>query len=275
MYDVVVIGGGPIGSRTAYRLAERGYQVLVLEQKARSGEGVCCTGVVGRECIRSFAVDDDVILGRANSARAFSPSGKSLRLWLPETQACIIDRAAFDAALANRAQREGVEYLLNSRATNIEIKDDMVSIEVSRQGDESSFQARAVVIASGFDSRLAEGLGLGKINHFALGAQAEVATAGISEVEVYFGNEVAPGFFAWLLPISSVKARLGLLSDRSPGFYLKKLMSTLLTQGKITSDEVEPDYGGVSLKPLAMTYRERLLVVGTAAGQVKPTTGGG
>jgi len=275
LYDVAVIGGGPTGSHTAYRLAERGYQVLVLEQKARPGEGVCCTGVVGRECIRSFAVDDDVILSRANSARAFSPSGKSLSLWLPETQAFIIDRAAFDTALANRAQREGVEYLLNCRATNIEIKDDIVSIEVARQGDELSLEARAVVIASGFASRLAEGLGLGRINYFALGAQAEVTTAGIAEVEVYFGNEVAPGFFAWLLPVSSVKARLGLLSDRSPGFYLKRLMSTLLAQGKITSDEAEPDYGGVSLKPLAMTYGERLLVVGTAAGQVKPTTGGG
>ena len=84
MYDVAVIGGGPTGSHTAYRLAERGCQVLVLEQKARPGEGVCCTGVVGRECTRSFAIDDDVILDRANSARAFSPSGKSLRLWLPE-----------------------------------------------------------------------------------------------------------------------------------------------------------------------------------------------
>jgi flavin-dependent dehydrogenase len=45
--------------------------------------------------------------------------------------------------------------------------------------------------------------------------------------------------------------------------------------GKITSDEAEPNYGGVSLKPLTRTYGERLLVVGTAAGQVKPTTGGG
>ena len=272
---MAVIGGGPTGSYTAYRLAERGYHVLVLEQKARPGEGVCCTGIIGRECTQSFAVDDNVILGWVNSARAFSPSGKSLRLWLPETQACIVDRTAFDTALANRAQREGVEYLFNSRTTNIERTDNMVSINIARQGDELNLEVRAVIIASGFDSRLAKGLGLGQIEHFALGAQAEVSTAGIAEAEVYFGNKVAPGFFAWLLPISPVKARLGLLSNHSPGFYLKRLMSILLAQGKITSDEAELNYGGVSLKPLARTYSERLLVVGTAAGQVKPTTGGG
>jgi len=275
LYDVAVIGGGPTGSRTAYRLAKRGYRVLVLEQKTRPGEGACCTGVIGSECIRSFAVDDSVILGRVNSARVFSPSGKSLSLWLPETQAFIIDRAAFDAALANRAQQEGAEYFLNSRAVNIEIKDDAVNIEVVRHEEEFTLEAQSVVIASGFASRLAEGLGMGRIKHFVLGAQAEVATAGIAGVEVYFGSEVAPGFFAWLVPISPVKARLGLLSNHSPGFYLKRLMSTLLVQGKIASDEVEPNYGGVSLKPLARTYGERLLVVGTAAGQVKPTTGGG
>ncbi|MBA7687018.1 hypothetical protein ES703_95478 [subsurface metagenome] len=52
-------------------------------------------------------------------------------------------------------------------------------------------------------------------------------------------------------------------------------MSSLLNQGKIVSAEAGPNYGRVLLKPLARTYGERLLVVGGAAGQVKPTTGGG
>jgi flavin-dependent dehydrogenase len=43
----------------------------------------------------------------------------------------------------------------------------------------------------------------------------------------------------------------------------------------IVSAEAEPSYGRVLLKPLARTYGERLVVVGGAAGQVKPTTGGG
>ena len=68
---------------------------------------------------------------------------------------------------------------------------------------------------------------------------------------------------------------MGLLSRRSPGLYLKKLMSSLLAQRKITSAEAELSYGRVPLKPLARSYSDRVLVVGTAAGQVKPTTGGG
>ncbi|MBN1862150.1 MAG: hypothetical protein JW790_00700, partial [Dehalococcoidales bacterium] len=45
--------------------------------------------------------------------------------------------------------------------------------------------------------------------------------------------------------------------------------------GKIAPAETEVSYGRIPLKPLARTYHDRLLIAGTAAGQVKPTTGGG
>jgi len=275
LYDVAVIGGGPVGSYVAYKLAGMGYGVVVLEQKERLGEQVCCTGIIGKECVDSFAVDDHVILRWVNSVKLFSPSGKLLRLQRQEDRVCIIDRAAFDVAMAGRAQDKGAEYVLNSPVRNIEIGGDRVRVEVARQGERSNFEARAAVIATGSGSRLVEGLGLGKISRFVMGAQAEVETVGIDEVEVYFGQKIAPGFFAWLVPTSPPRALVGLLSHRSPRLYLERLMSSLLAQGKIVSTEDELSYGGIPLKPLSRTCGERLLVVGGAAGQVKPITGGG
>jgi geranylgeranyl reductase family protein len=248
---------------------------MVLEQKERLGRQVCCTGIIGRECVSSFAIDDNVILRQVNSTRLFSPSGRLLRLWREETQACIIDRAAFNVAMASRAQDKGAEYVLDSPVRDIEVKDDRVSVEATRQGERLNFEARAVVIAAGFGSPLVKGAGLGKVSDFVMGAQAEVETNGIDEVEVYFGQEVAPGFFAWLVPTLPPRALVGLLSRHSPGLYLKKLMASLLAQGKIASAEAELSYGGIPLKPLARTYSNRLVVVGDAAGQVKATTGGG
>ena len=72
--DAVVVGGGPAGSYVAYKLAEAGYGVVVLEQKRTLGEPVCCTGIIGREYVNSFATDDSVILRQVNSARLFSHS---------------------------------------------------------------------------------------------------------------------------------------------------------------------------------------------------------
>ena len=272
---MVVIGGGPAGSYVAYKLAGMGYGVVVLEQKERLGEKVCCTGIIGWECVTSFAVDGSVILRQANSARLFSPSGRWLRLWRQETQACIIDRVAFDVAIGSRAQDAGAEYVLNSLVSDIEVRDDRVTVEAARQGENLNFEARAAIIATGFGSTLAERLGLGKVSDFVIGAQAEVKTIGVDEVEVYFGQEIAPGFFAWLVPTLPQTARVGLLSRRSPGLYLKRLMLSLMAQGKIVTAEAELSYGGIPLKPLARTHSERLVVVGDAAGQVKPTTGGG
>ena len=275
MHDVAVIGGGRVGSRVAYQLAGLGYGVVVLEQKARMGDGVCCTGIISQECVKSFTISNQLILRSANSAVLFSPTGKTLRLWREEVQASILDQAGLDIALAQQAQGSGAEYRLNSPVIGLEVLSDRVSIKTFHKGERAGFEARAAVIATGFNCKLVEKSGFGKINHFVVGAQADVATPDLDEIEIYLGNEVAPGFFSWLVPTTPRKARVGLLSRHSPGRYLKKLMTCLQAQGKIVSADAKLCYCGVPLKPLARTHQHRLLVVGTAAGQVKPTTGGG
>ena len=264
-----------IGSYVAYKLAEMGYDVLVLEQKEKLDGRVCCTGIISQECFSSFAIDNNVVLRQTNSARVFSPSGKLIRLWRKENQVCIVDRSAFDVAMARRAKAVGAEYLLENRVKDIEDRDDRVVVKASRNGRKLNFEARVAIIATGFSSRLTEKSGLGKSGDFVKGAQAEVEARDIDEVEVYLGQEVAPGFFAWLAPTSPTRALVGLLSRRSPREYLKKLLSLLKSRGKIAYVDEEIGFRGISLRPPTRTYAQRLIVVGDAAGQVKPTTGGG
>jgi flavin-dependent dehydrogenase len=165
--------------------------------------------------------------------------------------------------------------LLSSPVRSIAVEDNCVEVEVTRGKESLHFEARAVVVATGFGSKLVKKLGLGVVGDFAMGAQADVETIGLNEVELYFGKEVAPGFFAWLVPTSSSEALVGLLSRRKTGFYLRRLISSLVAQKKIVTNEAELSYRAIPLKPLARTYNDRLIVVGDAAGQVKPTTGGG
>jgi len=169
----------------------------------------------------------------------------------------------------------GAEYVFSGVVREIEVRHDGVSVVATRHGEEENFVARAAVIATGFGAPLVRRSGLARVGDFVVGAQAEVETTGVDEIEVYFRGETAPGFFAWLVPTSPRRALLGLLSRRSPGLYLRRLASSLFADGKLVSAEVEPCYRGISLKPLDRTYRDRIVVVGDAAGQVKPTTGGG
>ncbi len=275
MYDVMIVGAGPIGSYIAYRLAKLGYKVCVFERRSRVGEATCCTGIIGKECFDRFPVVNNGVLLQASSAKFFSPSGKCLRLSKDTVQAYVVDRIAFDRALAQKAQEEGAEYLFSARVDGITSRDNCVKATVEYKGETRDFEGKIAVISNGFGASLPQRLGLGKITDFVLGAQAEVNVKDLEEVEVYFGQEIAPGFFAWLVPTSAGKALAGLLSRRSPGSYLKNLLSSLVAQGKITSTETKITYGGIPLNPLPKTYRERMVVVGDAAGQVKPTTGGG
>lgn len=270
-YDVVVVGAGHSGSYAALQLCSRGYKVAVLERKEAPGVDVCCTGIVSRECFDSLGVSPDMILTRADSAKLFSPSGKCLRLESDKVQAYVINRASLDRALAAGAAAAGADYFFSLPAEDIVINDEGVRIETPR----SEFRAKAVVIATGFEPALTRKLGLGSIAHFASGAQTEVETEGAPEVEIYLSQEVAPGFFGWLVPTSNGKALVGVLAASHPRLCLEKLLKSHFCQGKVLSPRGMIKTKAVPVGTLPRSYGDRLLVIGDAAGQVKPTTGGG
>jgi digeranylgeranylglycerophospholipid reductase len=274
-YDVIVVGGGPSGSQVAYKLAEKGYSVGVVERKETLSGNVCCAGLVSHECVDKYSIPESVIYRWVNSARLFAPSGKPIRIQRDDPQVAILNRTAFNQICLESAQKAGAEYLFGCNLKGIVREKGKVTAEVSRRGGVLALQSRAIVIATGFGTQLLDNLGLGGAGDFVMGAQAEVETKDIDEVEVYFGHEVAPEFFAWLVPTSPGKAMVGVLARRNSPFYLRKLLTSLAEGGKIVSSEVKPTYGGVPLKPLPHTHTDNLLVVGTAAGQVKPITGGG
>ena len=272
MYDTIIVGAGLTGSYIAYSLASLGYKVAVFEEHERIGEPVQCTGIIGAECLERFLLFEGTVLAEVSSARLFSPSRNEIRVVRDNVQAYIIDRAAFDRALAEKAKGQGAHYLIGSRVRDVTVCSNSVRIETESQ---QAFETKTVVIASGFGSKIPQRLGLGKVNDFVRGAQAEVNIDGRCEIEVYFDQAVAPGFFAWFVPTAEQKALVGLLSRRNPGGHLRDLLSSLFQQGRIASPEAKIAYGGIPLKPLPKTYGERVIVVGDAAGQVKPTTGGG
>jgi digeranylgeranylglycerophospholipid reductase len=275
LFDVLIVGGGPVGSQTAFQLAGMGYTTAVIEEKTDHAEPVCCTGIISEECFRAFEITPKVVFRHVNSASVYSPSGKRLRLARPASQAVVIDRPAFNAFMTERARKRGAEYRFGTRVAAVRVGRDMVSITTSVQGTQANLEARAVVVATGFGSFLTETIGLGRPRNLVGGSQAEVETRGVAEVEVYLGKGITPGFFAWLVPTSPNRALAGLLARHAPREQLKAFLGFLKDQDKITSIDVPLTSGAVPLRASPKTYADRLLVAGTAAGLVKPLTGGG
>jgi flavin-dependent dehydrogenase len=160
-------------------------------------------------------------------------------------------------------------------ASSIKFEPQFAEVHAARNGENMLLKAEVIIIASGTGTALTRDAGLGQINEFAQGAQSDVLCKDLDEVEVYTGAAVAPGFFAWLVPVGNVRAKAGLLCRGNPGPYIAAFVKSLEQRGRIEQGKHEVRYGAVPLKPLLRTFGERVLVVGDAAGQVKPTTGGG
>lgn len=276
MYDVIIVGAGAVGSYLARRLAQLGHRVAVFEAKEAVGSKVCCTGIVSRECYNLFhpGEDKETVVREASSARFFAPSGQCLTLAKDTVLAYIIDRPAFDIAQAKKAQEAGADYFVQSKVVDVVAERKGCQVGVSRSGRRQRFQARAVVLACGFGSTLPEKLGMGKINNFLFGAQTEVK-AEINEVEVYFDQQLAPGGFAWLVPTSAGRGLAGVISKQRASPFLKGFLSKLTADRPFDGNNLEIRQEAIPLGTLPRTYGERVLAVGEAAGQVKPTTGGG
>ena len=272
---MIVVGAGPAGSYLAYELASSGHSVAVFEEKRASGLNACCTGIISTECLQSLDPDKDTVLTEVKSARFYSPSGRCLRFQTENVQAYVVNRFLLDRTLASKAQARGAQYFFSSPVIDILPGKESIQVEALCSGAREKFSARAVALANGFTPKLPHRLGLGRINHLLIGAQAEIEAKDIDEFEVYFGQGIAPGAFAWLVPISSTRAYAGLLATSRAKLHLQEFLNSLFRRGRIKSPDAEIGQRAVPMGTLIRSYGDRLLVVGDAAGQVKPTTGGG
>ncbi len=273
-YDVAIVGAGPSGSYLALSLARRGYAVLVMEKKTVPGKDICCTGIVSQRCLELLEVPRDLLMRPVSSVRVVSPSGDSLVLRRDDAIAWVVDRPALDRLLAERAGSAGASCVFCTRASEIMIEDTGVTVKAECYGETKSYNCRVLAIASGFGSSLPAKLGLGRISDFTIGAQAEVRV-NTDEMEVYVDEEVAPGSFAWLVPTREGMGLAGLMVRRQPKQQLNRLLRRLAAEGKIAAVQCQPKYAAIPLYPLQRTFGSRVVVVGEAAGQVKPLTGGG
>ena len=282
--DIVVVGGGPCGSYAAYTAAKLGAEVLVCEEHEEIGAPKHCAGHLNISSLRRLGlrVPRGAVENEIRGAVFISPSGKQfvLRCHAPVTY--VVNRELFDKHLFDLALKAGVHYCLRSRVKSLLFDSGSVK-GVALKGEER-LEANVVIDAEGCSSKLLKKTGLNGVEGSMMvkGAQAEVdCVEGTEEdmVEVYLGNKVAPGFFAWIIPRNDGSAKVGLATESGdPRDYLRRFMekhpvaSEKLKKSRTTYTSFHP----IPLAgPIPKTFSDGFLVVGDAASQVKPTTGGG
>lgn len=275
-WDAIVIGAGPAGLMTARALAADGHAVLVLEEHKVIGHPVHCTGLIGMEAFDELSLPRAPVRAIIRRACFHGPDDERIPIEADHIEAAVIDRGEFDQALAGEAERHGAVIRLDARVETLRVDDAGVSVTL--QGSAGILRARSCVLACGANYRLSRGLGLGVPGKLVQSAQVEVPFPPADHVDVYVGRDLAPDGFGWVVPFARddvSRARIGLLCADQPRARFLALLARVWREQGIAGPLPEPHLKALPMAPLARTYADRILVVGDAAGLVKPTTGGG
>jgi len=268
-YDVVVIGGGPIGAVAARCAAEENTSVLLVERRDRIEGPSPCTGLISRQALMVLGASERSVLRRIRAVIVHGPNVRA-ELRADVDKAVVVDRAGLERELVERATGAGVEVRLGTSAVGAEPG----AVRIRAEDGDGVVGARVVIGADGPDSAVAAWFGLpGPAEHLRA-AQVEVAADGPQDsVEVFVGSRVAPGFFAWSVPAEPGRRRVGLAVPGAldPSQRLADLVARRFPAAKVLSS-IE---AAIPIPPLTPIVGDGVLLVGDAAAHVKPWSGGG
>lgn len=266
-YDVVIAGGSVSGLLAAREIASKGLSVLVVEEDMEIGTPEHCGGLVSINGIRNLGIipASNVLHNNVKKAEIFSPSGSSFVLNAEKQGVTAIDRRAFDKQVAHQARNSGADIWVKCSVKSFREDDNSVTVETTN----GNLDCNIMIDARGCASIIEKNR-----NGVLLSAQYEVYADWIMKdvVEVYFDKNHYPGFFAWVIPIGSDTAKVGAAGKAINAS--SALQSFLESKGKhaIVRKIFAPIW---VLGPLEHFVTNRIVTVGDAAGQTKPTTAGG
>jgi len=282
-----VVGGGPCGSFSALTASRLGVEVVVCEEHGEVGVPVHGPGHISIQGLKrlGLSLPRRVVENEFRGAVFYSPSGGEFRVKRRQYVTVTVNRKLFDQHLWRLALKAGARYLLNARVRKLLAGPGGVrGVLLNTGGRRVNVRSKLVIDAEGFPPTLLRGakLPIPRPSMLVNAVHADVDHVdGVERdmVEVYLGRRYAPGFFAWIIPKRGGSAKVGLGAlGGDPRRFLHRFMhrhpvaSQRLGKGRITHLAYRPiPIGG----PLTKTFFDGLLVVGDAASQVKPTTGGG
>jgi len=288
-YDAVVIGSGPAGSVTARFAAESGAKVLIVERREEVGVPVLCGEGISKN-VDNFNVLEGKrwIANNMDGARIFSPDGTMVSLaaeMAGNETGYVLHREIFDQELARGAIRAGAELMLNTRAIDLVKKDGKIlGVKVKHFEEEIDIKADVIVGADGVESKVGRWAGIKttlKPSDLETCSQYTLTNVDIERefCDFYLGKKIAPGGYVWVFPKGKDVANVGigiLASLSTSGLATKLLDKFISSHPELKKGEpIRFLAGAVSVSEPYESVRDNLLLVGDAARQVDPITGGG
>jgi flavin-dependent dehydrogenase len=230
MVDVLIIGAGPAGSTAAALLANRGYDVLVLEKQrfprfsigesllASTAELLSEAGMLDAVMACGFQYKNGATFARGDLHSEFNFAEK-FSSGLPFTFQ--VPRAQFDQVLANEAARYGATIRHEVEIIAIDVSGER-PVVTARAGDEiTTLRPRFVLDASGFGRTLPRLLDLDRPSDFPERAalfvhvKDNIVSGDFDRQKIRIGvHPMERDVWSWLIPFSDGHASLGIVASQ-------------------------------------------------------------
>lgn len=280
-YDVAIVGGGPIGSTLAYHLSKEKLNICIIEKKKEVGFPLQCAGIVSKSIANFNEVPNDVIINKVKGAYLHSPN-EILKVQKQEEEAYVIDRISYDRFLLKRAIKNNVK-LIREKVINVDYEKGTILCESGK-----AIKSKIIVGADGYKSKISNILKNEYENFHASQLLVEISNIAINKfrksndlntneyVDTCVKEELLPGFL-WFVPVEENLFRVGLFSNHSYKEQNQFLKDFLRNNFKEDSYKILEKYKGIIpiYNDKITLVKERVLLIGDAACQIKPTTGGG
>ena len=283
--DVLVVGAGPAGSMAAKVTAEKGVDVIIIEEHKTPGIPVYCAEGLSKGGIKDGGLEavPPYVTQQISTARVFAPNGMTLDLTSNNWTGYTLDREVFDRTLTENAVKAGAKLMTETRATDV-IKNGkkIVGVKAVMNGEEIEFNAKVVIGADGHWSIIRRRAGLQRyFPDYVTCAQYLLGGLDLEDPtvnEFYMGMNYAPGGYAWVFPKSKSVANVGLgvrlKHTKAPIEYLKDFCDN---DPRFRNAKILRRNGGIC--PVSGTLdkitMDGLMLIGDAAGMLVPMTGAG
>ena len=203
------------------------------------------------------------------AGRRESPDGPGYPFYKDEQVSNVIDRVGLDRELADAAREAGADLREHHTVLDVDERGDHVEVEVRGPDGVETHRTRMVAGCDGPKSRVRRAVGLpepGELLHGVLGFTDEADAGDFVDVHL-----TVPRFFAWRIPRGEAGVEYGLAVP--PGGDVRERFEAFCG-----SYGVDPDRrcsGLIPIGPPDTVTSERAFLVGDAAAQTKPFTGGG
>jgi len=289
MYDVIISGAGPSGSKCAEILAKAGYKIALIEKDTSWRKP--CGGAVHHRALNLYPQLKKLNIPKIRGIVMHSADYHKMEYTLPgDIYGTVMDRLELDNLMRNIAIDSGAKLFDNNFSFDFITKNQKkIGIKTRSPSGIKEYYGNIIIVADGMSSKLALRSGLRskwKSEELGIGKCAIMEGENNLDEEFLYTYFKSYKGYGWIFPLGNKRFNIGITTfyEDNLKYNLNELYNQFLRNPNIKNYVPSSDYKtiwsgsfpypGVGVLEKSL-YSDNLMLIGDAGGFVAPISGEG